>query len=131
MNERNMRRWRALNISRSVKSVFRPGGAALPGKRVVGAIALFGVFLLGGPNAWRRWLYRSVFTVDGETLRLAANHVLADLRDFSFARTSAFDPDPIIMARRQGRRDVWLRIANYLELDETAVQKLMEIDDGI
>ncbi|WEK43639.1 MAG: hypothetical protein P0Y64_02055 [Candidatus Sphingomonas colombiensis] len=131
LSERNYRRWRSVQVSRAFKSLFRPAGIVDAGRRVIGAIALLGVFLLGGRQAWRRWLYRIAFTVDGETLRLAANHVLADLRDFSFARTSAFDPDPIIMARRQGRRDVWLRIANYLELDETAVQKLMEIDDGI
>jgi hypothetical protein len=104
MSEANKRRWRALQISRSWKGL-------LPR-----AIA-------------RRWAYREAFTVDGR-LRVAAEHVLSDLRDFSFARTSAFDPDPIIMARRQGRRDVWLRISGYLELDEEQVQKLMEIDDG-
>jgi hypothetical protein len=35
------------------------------------------------------------------------------------------------MARRQGRRDVWLRISNYLLLDEEQVNRLMEVDDGV
>lgn len=127
MSEKNYRRWRALNISRAFKSVFRPGGPVRIWMRIATMLLLTGRW-----RPWvRRWAYRTVFTADGETLRIAANHVLADLRDYSFARKSAFDPDPIIMARLQGRRDVWLRIANYLELDETAVQKLMEIDDGI
>lgn len=129
--ERNWRRWRAVQISRSWKGLLRPGAITAPGRRLIGVIALFAVFLWGGPAAWRAWLYRIVFTADGATLRLAANHVLADLRDYAFARQSAFDPDPIIMARRQGRRDVWLRISNYLDLDEATVQQLMEIDNGI
>jgi hypothetical protein len=85
--------------------------------------------------AWRgraAWSWRTVLLGDDQArLRMASEHVLADLRDFTFAETSAFDPDPIIMARRQGRRDVWLRIANYLNLDEETVRKLMEIDDGL
>jgi hypothetical protein len=75
--------------------------------------------------------FKSVFVTEEGPLRRAAEHVLADLREYCFARTSAFDPDPIIMARREGRRDVWLRISNYLNLDEAQVQKLMENDDGI
>ncbi|WP_287459198.1 hypothetical protein [Sphingomonas sp.] len=130
MSEKNYRRWRALNISRAFKTLFRPGGPVLIWARLV-TVGLLALMRARGREALRRWAYRVIFTADGEMLRIAANHVLADLRDFSFARSSAFDRDPIIMARRQGRRDVWLRIANYLELDETAVQKLMEIDDGI
>jgi hypothetical protein len=88
-----------------------------------------------GLLAWRgpaRWSWRVVlFGDDAAKLRMASEHVLADLRDFTFAASSAFDPDPLIMARRQGRRDVWLRITNYLTLDEETVRKLMEIDDGI
>jgi hypothetical protein len=87
-----------------------------------------------GLLAWRgraAWSWRTVLLSDDRTkLRMASEHVLADLRDFTFAASSAFDPDPIIMARRQGRRDVWLRITNYLNLDEETVRKLMEIDDG-
>lgn len=116
MSATNRRRWLAVRISRRWKDLLvrarAPGGWRWAGR------------LLG-----RRWAYRAVFTEDGVALRVAAQQVLADLRDFSFARTSAFDPDPVIMARRQGRRDVWLRISNYLNLDEAQVQWLMEIDD--
>lgn len=114
--QRNAFRARAIAVSRSFKDVFRPGGAS----RWLRWLMLV--------PALRAWSYRVVFTADGTVLRRTAEHVLADLRDFSFARTSAFDPDPIIMARRQGRRDVWLRISNYLTLDEAAVQHIMEID---
>lgn len=126
--ELNRRRWQAVLRSRSFKSLFHP---MLDGRRLFQRIAALIVTLIGGRAALTAWAYRTVFTSDGRTRRIAAEHVLADLRDFSFARSSAFDPDPIIMARRQGRRDVWLRISNYLNLDEAQVQTLMEIDDGI
>lgn len=124
---RNRLRARAVAVSRSFKVLLVPGENARAWGRM--ALALAG-FLLAGPTRWRACCYRAVFRVEGGALRGAAEHVLADLREFCFARTSAFDPDPIIMARRQGRRDVWLRITNYLNLDEAQVQKLMEIDNG-
>lgn len=80
-------------------------------------------------------LWRRVFlTDDEERLRVSAERVLADLRDFCFAhpnnRRLLFSQDPLVMARRLGRREVFDRITTYLNLDEAAVQKLMEIDDG-
>lgn len=76
------------------------------------------------------WVYRLLCrTENGETLRLPAQKVLADLNRFCRADKSSFDPDPLIMARREGRRDVWLRIINHLNLDADAVQQFMEIDD--
>lgn len=119
-----------MRVSRVFKATFRPAAIGHVRHRLAAAIVLLVAFLTGGREAWRRWLYRIVFT-EGGTRRMAARAVLADLRDFTFARTSAFDPDPIIMARRQGRRDVWLRITNYLNLDEAEVQQLiiMEQDD--
>lgn len=126
--ERNRRRWHAVLVSRAVKAVFYP---IADGRRWPSRIAALIARLIGGRALLTAWAYRVVFTTDGRARRIAAEHVLADLRDFSFARSSAFDPDPIIMARRQGRRDVWLRLSNYLQLDEAQVQTLMEIDDGI
>ncbi|MGN6122780.1 MAG: hypothetical protein ACTHOJ_07455 [Sphingomonas oligoaromativorans] len=73
--------------------------------------------------------FRAVFQPDG-ALSIDANHVLSDLREFCFAQKSTFDPDTHLMARREGRRDVFLRVSRYLNLDEDQVQKLMEIDDG-
>ncbi len=117
----NALRMRAVLMSRAFKNLF----AASPASWWRRLLAL----VVGGPAALRRWCYRTVFT-DAGARRIAADHVLADLREFCFARASTFDKDPLIAARRQGRRDVWLRISNYLNLDEAEVQKLMEIDDG-
>lgn len=122
MNENNRRRWRAVLISRDWKALL----PSMSAPAWLGAIAALLTAIVG-----RRWAYRITFTGDDGAVRIATQHVLADLRDYSFAQSSAFDPDPIIMARRQGRRDVWLRISNYLNLDEAQVQTLMEIDDGI
>lgn len=83
------------------------------------------------PAAW----WRRLFLTDEQRLRIAGERVIADLRDFCFAhannRGKVFDRDPLIMARRLGRREVFDRIITYLNLDESEVQKLMEIDDGI
>jgi hypothetical protein len=83
----------------------------------------------------RRWAYRVTFTADDRMLRIAAHHVLADLRMFCFAtadgRRPIFASDPLVMARRLGRREAFDRIIKYLNLDEAQVQAIMEIDDGI
>ncbi len=126
--ERNGRRMRAVRIARAFKAVFQPMAVRDARARLAASILLLIAWLTGGRQAWLRWIYRIVFT-EGDTRRMAARAVLADLRDFTFAQSSAFDRDPIIMARRQGRRDVWLRIANYLNLDEAEVQLFMEQDD--
>ena len=126
--ERNGRRLRAVRMARAFKAVFQPMAIRDARVRLAGSILLLIAWLTGGRQAWRRWIYRIVFTA-GDTRRMAARAVLADLRDFTFAQSSAFDRDPIIMARRQGRRDVWSRSANCLNLDEAEAQLFMEQDD--
>ena len=86
--------------------------------------------------AWavpRRWLFRWLFLDENGALRRVGEHVLADLRGYCRASPgeTIFDSDPLIMARREGRREVFMRITNFLNLDEREVQKLMELDDGI
>lgn len=124
----NEQRLRAVHVSRAFKTLLatRGGLADAALVRILRPI----LWLLLRPFLGVRWAYVRVFMSDG-AVRHHARAVLADLRDYCFATTSAFDPDPIIMARRQGRRDVWLRIQNYLNLDEQTVQLFMEIDDGI
>lgn len=75
--------------------------------------------------------YKRVFLVDNGPVARAAEHVLADLRSFCHVeRPTIFDKDPLVMARREGRRETFVRIQRMLNLDEQQVQKLMEIDDG-
>jgi len=78
-------------------------------------------------RAWKQLLHE-----DGE-LKRSAGHVLADLRDFCSAGPgeTVFRKDALEMARRAGRREVFERIRDFLNLDERTVQQMMEIDDGL
>lgn len=103
----NQLRHRAIMLSRSVKEL------------IAGAIP-------------RGWLYNWLFRGENGELRRVGEHVIADLREFCFLENSTiFDTDPLIMARREGRREVAMRIINLLNLDEATVQKLMRLDDGL
>lgn len=105
---RQRRRMRAVMVSRAFKELFMSPVERRP-----------------------RRIWRRLFLGDGDQLRRSGEAALADLREFTGAQRTHFDRDPLVMARRAGRRDVWLRIINYLNLDEAQVQQLMEIDDGI
>ena len=82
-----------------------------------------------------RWAYRAVF-LDGNSMRHAGQQVLAHLRVFCFADRSIFgglggtNDSAFLLGVREGRRQVWLEVMKNLNLDEGAVQKIMEIDDG-
>jgi hypothetical protein len=77
-------------------------------------------------------LYRWLFDDPAGGVNPVGELVLADLRKYCFAgpMVSIFDKDPLVMARREGRREVFARIQYFLNLDENTVQQLMEIDDG-
>lgn len=119
VTEENRARERAILISREVKWLF----GAVP-ERFAKAIAgrlLFGVLL--------RWLFLGE---DGRVHR-AGEIVLAELRRLSGLnhRKSIFDPDPVTMAFREGKRTMLLELVSYLNLDEITVRKMMELDDGL
>lgn len=57
--------------------------------------------------------YLSVFDLNSD----AAIQVLMDLAKFCRAHESTFHADPRIHALMEGRREVWLRIAEHLNLD--------------
>ena len=104
----NLVRRAAIAVSRLYKDLF--WGALVPRGRIYA------------------WLFRG----ENGDLRRTGEMVLSVLRDFCFANPAdtVFDPEPLVMARREGRREVFLRIQNFLNLDESTVQKLMEVDDG-
>lgn len=87
-------------------------------------------------NAMRRMAilrarsYRAVLAPEGIIDR-DREIVLADLREFCRANQSTFSAEPAVAARLVGRREVWLRISQHLNLDEAKVQQLVEIDDGL
>jgi hypothetical protein len=47
---------------------------------------------------------------------VAGQAVLHDLAQFCRASESTFDPDPRVHALKEGRREVWLRIQEHLDL---------------
>ncbi len=53
--------------------------------------------------------------------------VLKDLAKFCRAHTSTFHADPRIHAMLEGRREVWLKIQEYLELDMEEIYSLHKI----
>lgn len=112
----NRLRFRSVQISRQVKWMF----LAVPErfvKRLAGKL-FFGVLL--------RWL----FLGEDEKPHRAGEIVLAELRN-RYLLGSVFSEDPLVMARKAGRREVVMDLINYLNLDEAKVQQLMELDDGI
>lgn len=50
--------------------------------------------------------------------------VLADLQRFCRANETTFNPDARIAANLDGRREVWLRIQNHLNLNEEQLAEL-------
>lgn len=66
----------------------------------------------------RRQAYQATF--DSET----GKEVLKDLAVFCGAAKSSFDSDPLKMAFREGRREVWLRIKTQLNITEDDIWNL-------
>ena len=54
------------------------------------------------------------------------DRVLADLAHFCRASTSTFHPDARMHAVLEGRREVWLRIQNHLNLNPERLQSLSD-----
>ena len=55
--------------------------------------------------------------------------VLADLARFCRATEATFDPDPRLSAYLDGRREVWLRIQQQLNLTDEEIYKLNDVYD--
>ena len=118
VSHENRLRWRAVKLSREVKQLFM----AVPERF---ALAITGRFLIG---AVLRWLF---LAPDGSPHR-AGEIVLAELRrEAGYNRPSNFSTEPLVLAYREGQRATVQKLFNYLNLDEGAVRKLMEIDDGL
>ena len=118
ISQKNRVRFRSIMISREFKGLFG-GVPERLAKRLVGR------FLLG-PIV--RWLF---LAPDGEIHR-GGEIVLAELaRIAGYYRPTQFHEDPQILAYRLGMRDLLRALLDYLYLDESSVQHLMELDDGL
>jgi hypothetical protein len=68
----------------------------------------------------RQQAYQQVFSLES----IAGVRVLEDLAEFCRANESTFHPDPRTHALCEGRREVWLRIASHLNLNQETIWKL-------
>lgn len=67
--------------------------------------------------------YRSVFqTPEGR-------RVLRDLAKVCHAASTTFDADPREQARKEGKRQIWLRIQNMIMIPDDEVYKLEKEED--
>lgn len=78
----------------------------------------------------KEWAFRTLFKGDDGSLNEAAKVALADLRAFCHGTQSNFSKDALEMARMEGRREVFTRVMNYLEVDYSKYYQMEEqIDD--
>lgn len=70
--------------------------------------------------ASRRHAYARTFNMDNVDVKI----VLKDLAKFCRAHESTYHKDPRIHAMLEGRKEVWLRIQEHLNL---SVEELMEL----
>lgn len=68
----------------------------------------------------RAGAYRRVFAIENRD----AEMVVSDLARFCRAHDSTAHPDPHVAARLDGRREVWLRIQQNLQLTDEQLWKL-------
>ena len=73
----------------------------------------------------RRLAYHHVFNKDNRYTR----EVLVDLAKFCRAHTSTFNEDPRVQSNLDGRREVWLRIQENLELSIEEIYALHGVKD--
>ncbi len=59
-----------------------------------------------------------------------SDEVLKDLARFCRAHKSAYHPDARMSAVLEGRREVWLRIQNYLNLSNEELYNLHQVKGG-
>ena len=126
VTQENRLRYRAILIAREVKYVF----GAVPER--------FG-WIIAEPVKWTlrrvllRWILRWLFVAKADDKpHRAGEIVLAELRSRAgYNRRSNFTSDSHLLAFREGQRAVVQEVFNYLNLDESTVRKMMELDDGL
>lgn len=81
----------------------------------------------------RRAAYQRTFLGDDDKPHRDAEIVLADLRRFCYydRTTLKVSPvtglsDPLAMAHAEGRRETFMRIAQFMNLDDSTIQRLTE-----
>ena len=76
-----------------------------------------------GRELWKRLMNRR-FAYIAVFRNPHGDNVLRDLARFCRAFSSTGNPDPYVAARLDGRREVWLRISEHLNLSPDELWKL-------
>lgn len=78
---------------------------------------------------YKRKLHGKIFSYNRvfESKSPHTHEVLKDLAQFCRAHSSTFHPDPRLHAMLEGRREVWLRIQEYLQLQMGEIYDLHKI----
>lgn len=76
----------------------------------------------------KEWAWRHIMRGDNGELHEASKIALADLRVFCNGTRSNFDADAMQMARMEGRREVFMRVMNFLNYDYS---KILELEEDI
>lgn len=74
----------------------------------------------------KEWAYRNIFQGDKGDLHEASKVALADMRTFCNGTKSNFSTDALEMARMEGRREVFTRVMNFLNVDYSKFYDLEE-----
>lgn len=77
--------------------------------------------------AGRQFAYQQVFDRNNKY----TNTVLKDLAKFCRAYESTFNADPRIHAVMEGRREVWLRLEEYLQLHVDEIYELHKVKEMV
>lgn len=82
-------------------------------------------------SAFKRKLHGKIFAYNKvfDRKNVFTETVLRDLAIFCRAHHTSFHPDPRLHAMLEGRREVWLRIQEYLELDMEEIYSLHKIKE--
>lgn len=70
----------------------------------------------------RRSAYRRLFDLEGQDAQI----VLADLAKFCRATQTTVTPDDRASLVLEGRREVWLRLQQHLQMDEESLWRLVD-----
>ena len=80
-------------------------------------------------NARRAHHYRSVFLDEDGAPSASGQKMLADLDRFCRGNKSTFSPDPRVHALLEGRREVLLRILNFIGIPSDEIRQFVEVQD--
>lgn len=76
----------------------------------------------------KEWSWRLLMRKEGGELSDPAKTVLADLNQFCHSQ-SVYSDNPLMMARLEGRREVYMRIMKFLYIDVSKQLPMEEYSD--